>query len=51
MKLNNNIYVLKLKSAMNPEEFIYPTLIKNDDKILLIDTGNPGQFGEIKNAI
>lgn len=51
MKLNDNIYVLKLQSTMNPEEFIYPTLIKKHDKILLIDTGNPGQFEEIKKAV
>lgn len=51
MKLNDNIYVLKLKSAMNPEQFVYPTLIRNKNKLLIIDTGYPGQIEEIKKAI
>lgn len=51
MKINNNIYVLKLPSIMNPEEFVYPVVITNKDKMLLVDTGYPGEFNLIKEAI
>ena len=51
MKLNDNIYVLKLKATMNPNEYIYPALIAKENRLLLIDTGNPGQIDDIKKAI
>ena len=51
MKLNDNIYVLKLKATMNPNEYIYPVLIAKENRLLLIDTGNPGQIDDIKKAI
>ena len=51
MRLNDNIYVLKIPSIINSGEFIYPTLISNNNKLLLIDTGFPGQLEEIKKAI
>ena len=50
MKLSDNIYVLKLPSTMNPEQFIYPTIISNEENLLLIDTGNPGQIEHLKEA-
>lgn len=50
MKLSDNIYVLKLPSTMNPEQFIYPTIISNEENLLLIDTGNPGQIEDLKEA-
>ena len=50
MKLSDNIYVLKLPSTMNPEQFIYPTIISNKENLLLIDTGNPGQIEDLKEA-
>lgn len=51
MKVNEKIYVLKIPSAMNPGEFVYPTVITNKDKLLLIDTANPGQLDDLKKAI
>ena len=51
MKINDNIYVLKLKATMNPNEYIYPVLIAKENRLLLIDTGNPGQIDDIKKAI
>ena len=41
MKLTDQITVLELKGPMGT---IYPTLIQNGERLLLIDTGFPGQF-------
>lgn len=51
MKLSENVYVLKLQSPMNEEEFIYPTLLTNNIDTILIDTGYPGQLEQIKKAM
>ena len=51
MRINDNMYVLKIPSIINSREFIYLTLISNNNKLLLIDTGFPGQLKEIKKAV
>ena len=50
MKINKEVYVLKLTSSMGgSEEFIYPVALKDKDSLILIDTGFPGLFESIHN--
>ena len=51
MKISDNIYMLEIPSITNPQQLIHPLVINNKDKLLLIDTGYPGQVEEIKKAI
>lgn len=52
MKIENGIYMLEILSNTkgNPT-IIYPTLILDNDSLILIDTGFPGLFKEISEAI
>ena len=52
MKIKENIYLLELPN-INPEskDFIYPTLIRKDQELTLIDTGFPNQVDILKSAI
>ncbi|MEG0857437.1 MAG: MBL fold metallo-hydrolase [Terrisporobacter sp.] len=50
MKVNDNIYMLKIPSKMQPDQFTHPVIITNKDKILLIDSAYPGELETIKNA-
>lgn len=52
MKIENGIYMLEILSdTMGNPTRIYPTLIKNNDSLILIDTGFPGLFNQIYEAI
>lgn len=52
MKIENGIYVLEILSHTNgAPTIIYPTLISNNDSLILIDTGFPGVFNQIYEAI
>ena len=52
MKIENGIYMLEILSdTMGKTTIIYPTLILNNDSLILIDTGFPGQFNQICEAI
>ena len=50
MKINDNIYMLKIPSKLSPDKFTYPVVIINKDKMLLIDSAYPGELESIKNA-
>lgn len=48
MKINEEIYVLKLISSINnSERIIYPVVLKDNDSLILIDTGFPGTYETI----
>lgn len=52
MKIENGIYMLEILSdTMGNPTTIYPTLIFNNDSLILIDTGFPGLFNKIYEAI
>ena len=52
MKIENGIYMLEILSDTNgTPTIIYPTLISNNDSLILIDTGFPGLFNQIYEAI
>lgn len=52
MKVENGIYMLEILSdTMGTPTTIYPTLILNNDSLILIDTGFPGLFNQICEAI
>lgn len=52
MKIENGIYMLEILSdTMGNSTIIYPTLILNNDSLILIDTGFPGLFNQIYEAI
>lgn len=52
MKIENGIYMLEILSdTMGTPTIIYPTLILNNDSLILIDTGFPGLFNQIYEAI
>lgn len=50
MKVNPNIYMLKIPSKMQPDKFTHPVVIVNRDKMLLIDSAYPGELETIKTA-
>lgn len=52
MKVQNGIYMLEiLSNAIGTPTMIYPTLLLNNDSLILIDTGFPGVFNQICGAI
>ena len=52
MKIENGIYMLEIESnTMGKTTKIYPTLILNNDSLVLIDTGFPGVINQICEAI
>lgn len=52
MKIENGIYMLEIESnTTGKPTTIYPTLILNNDSLILIDTGFPGVFNQICEAI
>ncbi len=50
MKVNANIYMLKIPSKVQPDKFTHPVVIINKDKMLLVDSAYPGELESIKNA-
>ena len=52
MKIENRIYMLEIESNTTGKPTkIYPTVILNNDSLILIDTGFPGVFNQICEAI
>lgn len=52
MKIENGIYMLEILSdTTGTPTIIYPTLLLNKDSLILIDTGFPGLFNKICEAI
>lgn len=52
MKINNEIYMLEIESnTTGKPTTIYPTVISNNDSLILIDTGFPGVFSQICEAV
>ncbi|WP_160692242.1 MBL fold metallo-hydrolase [Clostridium sp. C2-6-12] len=52
MKIENGIYMLEIESnTTGKPTTIYPTLISNNDSIVLVDTGFPGVFNQICEAV
>ena len=49
----NNIFILPVTFHLNSEEefIIYPTLVKDDDELILIDCGYPGFATEIEQEM
>ena len=50
MKVNDNMYMLKIPTKMHPDKFTYPVVIFNKGKMLLIDSAYPGEFDTIRTA-
>lgn len=50
MRLNDNMYMLKIPSKLHPDKFTYPVVILNKNKMLLIDCAYPGEFEAIRSA-
>ena len=50
MKVNDNIYMLKIPTKMHPDKFTYPVIIVNKGKTLLVDSAYPGEFDAIRTA-
>ena len=50
MKVNDNMYMLKIPTKMHPDKFTYPVIIFNKGKILLVDSAYPGEFETIRTA-
>ncbi len=50
MKVNDNIYMLKIPTKLAPNKFTYPVIIVNNGKILLVDSAYPGEFNTLKTA-
>jgi glyoxylase-like metal-dependent hydrolase (beta-lactamase superfamily II) len=52
MNIANGIYMLEISAnIMGTPNVINPTLILDNDRLILIDTGFPGQLTQIKEAI
>ncbi|WP_160679820.1 MBL fold metallo-hydrolase [Clostridium sp. C8-1-8] len=52
MKIENGIYMLEILSdTMGNPTMIYPTVISNNDSLILIDTGIPGRFNQVVEAV
>lgn len=52
MKINNQVTMLEVEmNLMNGKSIIYPTLIKDDHGVILIDTGFPGQTSKMSEVI
>lgn len=50
MKVNDNIYMLKIPTKMHGDNFTYPVVILNKGKMLLVDSAYPGEFDTLKSA-
>ena len=50
MKVNDNMYMLKIPTKMQPDKFTYPVVIVNKGKTLLVDSAYPGEFDTIRTA-
>lgn len=50
MKVNDNIYMLKIPTKIHPDKFTYPVVILNKGKMLLVDSAYPGEFETIRTA-
>ena len=50
MKLNDNIYLLELESMGFSNQPIYPVVLTNENDMILVDTGYPGQIDKIKES-
>ena len=52
MKIANNIEMLELPmNLMGSERTIYPTLMWDEDNVILVDAGIPGYLLQLKNAM
>jgi glyoxylase-like metal-dependent hydrolase (beta-lactamase superfamily II) len=52
MKIANGLEALELTmNMMGQQSVIYPTLIWDDNEVILVDTGIPGQLAEIREAM
>ena len=52
MKIAENIEMIKLSmNVMERERIVYPTLIWDNDNVILIDTGIPSNLETIKNQM
>lgn len=52
MKIAKGIETIELvMNMMGQQSVIHPTLIWDDNEVILVDTGIPGQLGEIREAI
>ncbi|HUX46496.1 MAG TPA: MBL fold metallo-hydrolase, partial [Desulfosporosinus sp.] len=52
MKIANGIYMLEISAnIMGTPSVINPTLIWDNDTVILIDTGYPGQLPQIREAV
>lgn len=52
MEIGNNIATLDLEmDMMGQKRFIHPALIWDDEEVVLVDTGIPGQLEGIRNAM
>ena len=52
MKITNGVYMLEITAnIMGKSSVINPTLIWDNDTVILIDTGFPGQLPQIREAI
>ncbi|MBP0725461.1 MBL fold metallo-hydrolase [Bacillus sp. RG28] len=52
MKIANGIESIELvMNMMGQQSVIHPTLIWNENEVILVDTGIPGQLGEIREAV
>ena len=52
MKIANGIYMLEISAnIMGTQSVINPTLIWDNEAVILIDTGYPGQLPQIREAI
>jgi hypothetical protein len=49
MKIDNGIIMLEVSSNV-PRMFIHPTVIWDDDNMILVDAGYSGQYDAIKDA-
>ncbi|MDP4086294.1 MAG: MBL fold metallo-hydrolase [Bacillota bacterium] len=52
MKITNEIYMLEIPAnIMGTSSIINPTLLRDNEKVILVDTGFPGQLSKIREAI
>ena len=52
MRIKEGIYSFKLSSkAMGQESIINPTVIYDNDELILVDAGLPHQFHQIRESI
>lgn len=51
MKIANDVEVLELTMNLGQPSVIHPTLIWDQDEVILVDTGIPGQLGDIEEAM